>query len=335
MVILAGLLCACNRYSIDDEGSPFVDTSTPAVTDVSEWTEVADNELNEQKEGDEIDEADEPNKSDKSNEADELDEADEQKGNNELDIDTLIETTPNTQDTAMLTSLIGFWHSAPDFIEGFGEFYRFFDYGEGFKREDADGTFYYGGWDLIGDNTLELVFYEWNGEETIKEPKQTNIEYLVSDKNETVITIDGRKFWKLDEPVDVINGIPLYIDYQTDVEGRYQDAEVIYVSNPNGTGDNVILSYDGDLYEFKIIVYSYIYDDDTMYYYFDQDGIKYELEHLAPGFIINYENADIGSMYMEGFTFCDASGSYYAYAILHGGRGVGSNIAKISLQNYE
>ena len=303
-VMLAGLLCACNRSSVEEDGAPLVETATPATTVVSEHTEAADDEQNE---GDELD----------------------------FDIETPIEITTNAQNAVMIPSLIGFWHSAPDFIEGFKELYRFFDYGEGFEREDVDGTFYYGSWDLIDDNTLELIFYDWNGEETIKEPKQTDIEYLVSDERETVIAIDGRKFWKLDEPVDVIDGIPLYIDYQSDVEGRYQNSEVIYVSNPNGTGDNVILSYDGDLYDFKIIVINSIYDGETTYFFFNQDGTKFELEHLAPGFIVNYENEDIGSMYMEGFSFCDAYGTYYAYAVFHGGRGVGSNIGKISLNNYE
>jgi hypothetical protein len=244
------------------------------------------------------------------------------------------------------TSLIGFWHSSPNFSGGFEEFYRFFDDGEGFEYEGADGTLCSGYWDVKDGSILELTSFVLDGDEYVEKPTQSyDIEYVVSDAGEETAIIGGRKFWRLHEPVDVINGIPLYIHYRSDdgkryqstgiIERIYQSSEVIYVPNPHTTGDNVIFSYNGDLYDFKIVVINMSFDNDDIHFSYGQDDIIFELEHLSPNSFVNYENVDIGTMYAEAFTFCDASGTCYAYAMWHGGRGGGPpNIGKIDPLNY-
>ena len=344
LVILAGLLSACNQSSSNGKESLLSETATPETPIMSEQTEAEDDEPYVDSEAPETPVISEQteienDESDVDTETPATPAVSEKPGveNDEpfVDNDVPVDTMPGGSDYENMPSLIGFWHSAPNFNEGFKEFYRFFDDGEGFEYEDADRTFYYGDWDLRDDNSLELTFFDWDGENTTKSTTQSQIEYATSGRGDVVIKIDGQKFWKLFEPVDVINGVPLYINYQFEVEDRYQDSEVIYVSNPFATGDIVVLSYDGDLYDFKIIVVDFNFDDDDLTFSYSQDGIKFELDHLPPGFIVNYENENIGLMYAEGFSFCDASGNYYAYAIWHGGRGVGSEIGKISLQNYE
>lgn len=233
--------------------------------------------------------------------------------------------------------LRGFWHSAPNFSGGFKETYRFGDFSNDFDYRDADGTIYRGYWNVKDGDVLELTYSTWDEDERVEKPAQIyDIEYIVADDGGETVTIDGKIFWKLQEPVDIINGIPLYIYYQSDDEKKYQNSEVIYVSSPNATGDNVILSYDGDLYDFKIIIVGFDFNDDDIQFYYNQEDIIFELEHLPPNFIVNYANADIGTAYAEGFSFRDTFGNYYAYAIWHGGRGDGwSNIGRIDLVNYE
>ena len=259
---------------------------------------------------------------------DKTDDVDDDKTDDENDglIDDLnIETSP---------SLIGFWHSAPDFSGGLKEWYRFYDYGE-IDYAGEDGTSYMGVWDVTNGDVLELDLLEWVGEDRIeKSVIISNIEHISSGGGVTVVRIDGKKFWKLDQPVDVIDGAPVYIAYQSDFdENKYQNSEVIYVSNPRTTGGNVILAYDGDLYDFKIIVVIMDFDDDGgISYHYDRDGIIFEKDHIPSGYIVNYENTDIGTMYAEGFTFRDASGNYHTYAIWHGGRGPEINVGKIDIR---
>ena len=143
---------------------------------------------------------------------------------------------------------------------------------------------------------------------------------------------DGLKYWIFDRPVDTVDGYPLYINYQSLVGKRYQNSEVIYVSSPQATGDNVMLFCNADLYDFKIIVIDFVFRDDTICYFYSEDGVIFEIDHVPPGVVVNYENVDIGTFYAEGFSFCDSNGIYYAYGVFHGGRHPGSNIGKIELQ---
>jgi hypothetical protein len=208
-------------------------------------------------------------------------------------------------------SLVGFWHSAPDFAGGYKELYRFFVYGEGFEYESTDGKLHYGYWDVTSNNILELTFSE----------PERKVSYAIEQEADgTVALINGKKFWKLREPVDIINGIPLYVYILPQVEKDDISSEVIYVSNPYMFHKIAVLSYDGDLYDFKIVVISYDFGDDSISYYYKQEDIIFELEHLSPDFVVNFENADIGTAYMEAFTFCDASGNNYTYGMPHGGR---------------
>jgi hypothetical protein len=234
------------------------------------------------------------------------------------------------------SELIGFWHSAPNFSNGFEELYRFFEYGEGFEYVDAKGTLYRGDWDVKDDGALELVFHIWDGEKQTEEPARNyDIKYINSDKGEEIATINGRKFWKLQEPADVINGIPLYIRFQSDNEEEYPSSEIVYVSHPHGGGHrNAVFSYDGDLYDFKIVIVSHSFDDGDFLFYYNQDDILFEMDHLPSNSIVIFENRDIGTMYMEAFSFRDAFGIDYAYALTHGGRGVPmDDIIKIDLIN--
>jgi len=132
------------------------------------------------------------------------------------------------------------------------------------------------------------------------------------------------------EFVDVINGIPLFIGYRSDFnDEKYNNSDVVYVSNPKTTGGNVVLSYDGDLFDLKIFVIKFEFDENNVSFHYGD--IIYEKEHLAQGSIIDYENVDIGTLYAEGFSFRDSSGTCHAYGMWHGGKGPGLNVGKIDI----
>ena len=252
-----------------------------------------------------------------------------------MDADAFSETADTDHLNEIENSLIGFWHSSPDFSGGLKEWYRFYDYAE-IDCTSAEGIFYSGSWDVTDGGVLELSLYGLDETGYVEEPMHSYsyvIESISSDEDGTILILDGKEFWKLYEPVDVIDGVPLYIDYRSDFdEEKYQNSEVLYISNPRTTGGNVVLSYDGDLYDFRIFVVVFDFADGSLNYHYGDTIFK--KEHLGTNTIIDYESVDIGTSYAEGFSFCDASGTYHAYAMWHGGRGPELNVGEVHLSGY-
>ncbi|MDR1664134.1 MAG: hypothetical protein LBR83_04330 [Clostridiales bacterium] len=83
-------------------------------------------------------------------------------------------------------------------------------------------------------------------------------------------------------PVDIINGIPLYVEYAYTFDAENTDIDTSSVfekQNPSGGSETIVISYDGRLYDFRIDAVSYEPEPDRNGAY----AFRYQKNILASG----------------------------------------------------
>lgn len=214
------------------------------------------------------------------------------------------------------SDLVGFWYDMPDISEGNHETYKFFDDG-GFDYQDVNDILYRGNWN-IEDGVLELTFTKQDEEALTSQ--NYSIEYTASD-NETSnasIIFYNKKFWKIHEPQDIINGIPLYIkcdyDYYKDKlnEGKEEHA----VNEETGDYmERIVISYDGIADNCMICTVSV--DDDFNFH------VKSVISnfYLDSDCFVTYMTAIPETLPVEAILFTDSDGVSHSYLLGFNGRG--------------
>lgn len=227
-------------------------------------------------------------------------------------------------------NLTGFWHSAPDFSEGFQTRYMFYDDG-GVDYISGDGTHYWGKWSLNESGVLMLEPYEHEYENKI--PKQNyNIDYIAEDAvtGKPAMLINDQKFWKLYKPQDVINGLPFYVAYDFDYysEGNSTgsagtDGKNVKSLKTIGAGgsssdasESIIISYEGDIYDFKIFTVGN--DEEHSWNFYFKDEV-FSIGELPSDFVILYTTSLAERIPFEAISFTDGNGKRYTYLLGYNG----------------
>lgn len=208
------------------------------------------------------------------------------------------------------SDLVGFWYDMPDISEGDHETYKFFDDGS-FDYQDVNDILYSGNWN-IADGILELTFTKQD-EEALTSQKYS-IEYTASDNNTSnaSIILNNKKFWKIPEPQDIINGIPLYIKYDYDYykDKLNEDKEEHAVNEEtDDSRERIIISYDGVTDNCMICTVSF--DDD---FNFRVKSVVSNF-YLDSGYFVTYmTTVPEGSPY-EAILFTDSDGVSHSYLL--------------------
>ena len=223
---------------------------------------------------------------------------------------------PNTQSTSLITDqdLTGFWHSAPDFSDGIKTYYKFYSFGD-VDYVNSSGIKYMGHWRLDNDNILTFV-HDYNDKNYNLPAGVYKIVYTADDPatGGPTIIIDSQKFWYLQQPRDVINGLPFYVDYY-DVYFQYkdnQDKKVIISKKGSFGSERIIISYNADMFDFKISTVGYDEEHNWNCYYKD---VVLSVNEVPAGNVIDYTTSLPEGQPFEAISFADSSGIYYSYIL--------------------
>jgi hypothetical protein len=228
--------------------------------------------------------------------------------------------------------LAGFWHAAPDFSQGFGAWYRFFE-GEGlYYYYDGAGMQYEGAWELKGTAFNELTLFEEYADNMQIENSAVHnyaIEYTPDGTvtGNPTLMIGNQKFWQMNKPDDLINGFPLYInhDYMLTVKDYQSRAGIRQGSD---LGEHIIIYCDTDLYGFKI---SRITFDDDINFYFDE--VVFSLDVLTADYYIEYVTATPETIPREAISFTDSDGIIQSYVLNYNGKDDSTCASKMKVWN--
>ena len=213
-------------------------------------------------------------------------------------------------ENATEANLAGFWYDMPDISEGEHETYKFFEDGS-FDYQDVNDILYSGNWN-IADGILELTFTKQN-EEALTSQKYS-IEYTALDNNtnNASIILNNKEFWKIPEPQDIINGIPLYIKYDYDYykDKLNEDKEEHAVNEETDySKESIIISYDGAADNCMICTVSF--DDDFSF------RVKSVVSnfYLDTGHFITYMTTVPEGVPYEAIILTDSDGVSHSYLL--------------------
>lgn len=211
--------------------------------------------------------------------------------------------------------LEGFWHDAPDFSNGIGSSYEFFDYGWLYDFKNGDERESSGLWDIKGNGALELTAQEGE-DETVQ---NHNFEYVAKDDatGYPALIIDGQKFWKSNKPIDVIDGSPIYINYDGNLKIKnYLNKEIIMLQEGEREIEHIKIFSDIDLYDFKIRSVDFNLADFNVY----PEDVKFSADVLSSDNIIEYVTTTPEGIPNEAISFTDRNGITHSYVLAYNGR---------------
>ena len=227
--------------------------------------------------------------------------------------------------------LEGFWHSAPNFSGGIRASFYFLEGGWLCYYTDANGSIYSGEWGIGSTGAMEITGYlqEYDGvnDEYVYEEEGSALtlsaEYIASDPatGNPALVLDGQKYWLMNKPTDVINGSPLYINFDENLTNKgYKNRGAILRENPDRYWDEHIVIYcDIELYDFKVSLINHDYDERNRFYiYIEED--TYNLKTLAPNQYIEYVTHIPEGISIEAISFTDSGGTTYSYILAYNGK---------------